>query len=72
MHLGGLNRAFSADAWGLLQFLGRRPRLEIEYCAFGAKHKVAMWRRVIGIGLAVSAYYLWKFYGQTVMHVGGE
>jgi hypothetical protein len=31
-----------------------------------------MWRRVIGIGLAVSAYYFWKFYGQTVMHVGGE
>jgi hypothetical protein len=27
---------------------------------------------VIGIGLAVSAHYFWKLYGQTVMHVGGE
>jgi len=27
---------------------------------------------VIGIGLAVSAHYFWKLYGQTVMPVGGE
>jgi uncharacterized membrane protein YfcA len=27
---------------------------------------------VIGIGLAVSAHYFWKLYGQTVMQVGGE
>jgi uncharacterized membrane protein YfcA len=27
---------------------------------------------VFGIGLAVSAHYFWKLYGQTVMHVGGE
>jgi uncharacterized protein len=27
---------------------------------------------VIGIGLAVSAHYFWKLYGQAVRHVGGE
>jgi uncharacterized protein len=27
---------------------------------------------VIGIGLAVSAHYFWKLYGQAVTHVGGE
>ena len=27
---------------------------------------------VIGLGLAVSAYYFWKLYGQGLTHVGGE
>jgi len=27
---------------------------------------------VIGLGLAVSAHYFWKLYGQKLMHVGGE
>ncbi len=27
---------------------------------------------VIGIGLAVSGYYFWKLYAQTILHVGGE
>jgi uncharacterized membrane protein YfcA len=27
---------------------------------------------VIGTGLAVSGYYFWKLYAQTILHVGGE
>jgi uncharacterized membrane protein YfcA len=27
---------------------------------------------VVGIGLAVSAHYFWKLYGQAVIHVGGD
>ena len=27
---------------------------------------------VIGLGLAVSAHYFWKLYGQRLMHLGGE
>jgi uncharacterized membrane protein YfcA len=36
-----------------------------------ANQTVVRWI-VIGIGLAVSAHYFWKLYGQTVMHMGGE
>jgi uncharacterized membrane protein YfcA len=36
-----------------------------------ANQTVVRWI-VIGIGLAVSAHYFWKLYGQTVMHLGGE
>jgi hypothetical protein len=52
----------------------------------GSNQCVSWWRRidnvpaanavvrsiVIGIGLAVSAHYFWKLYGQAVMPVGGE
>jgi uncharacterized membrane protein YfcA len=36
-----------------------------------ANQTVVRWI-VIGIGLAVSAHYFWKLYGQAMMHLGGE
>jgi hypothetical protein len=48
---------------GNLRFVSYRQRR--------ANQTVVRWI-MIGIGLAVSAHYFWKLYGQTVMHVGGE